>query len=61
MRLLQALSHASIRVPNDIALIGFEDIDVAAAATVPLSSINQPARQLGEEAARLLLDEVNRG
>jgi len=54
---LQSLSSRGLRVPEDIALIGFDDIDFAAAAVVPLSSIAQPSRLMGETALRILLSE----
>jgi LacI family transcriptional regulator len=47
-----------IRVPDGISLIGYDDIDFAAAAAVPLSSVRQPRQLLGRTAARLLLDEA---
>ncbi|WP_241246056.1 substrate-binding domain-containing protein [Microbacterium sp. 4R-513] len=54
--LLQALSlMADVRVPGDIALIGYDDIDFAAATVVPLSSIRQPAHLIGYTAVDLLL------
>ncbi|RLK52393.1 LacI family DNA-binding transcriptional regulator [Microbacterium telephonicum] len=43
------------RVPDDIALIGYDDIDFAAAAVVPLTSIRQPAAAIGATAVDLLL------
>ncbi|MET0297303.1 MAG: LacI family DNA-binding transcriptional regulator [Microbacterium sp.] len=54
---LQGLSAHGISVPDDIALIGFDDIDFAAAAVVPLSSVRQPSRLMGETALRLLVEE----
>ncbi|ASN53708.1 LacI family DNA-binding transcriptional regulator [Sinomonas sp. R1AF57] len=56
--LLQAFAfHRRIRVPEDIALIGYDDIDFATSAIVPLSSIRQPARLIGRTAVELLEDE----
>lgn len=57
MGLLQAfaLQGAGVRVPQDIALIGYDDIDFAAAAVVPLSSIRQPAQLIGRTAVEMLL------
>ncbi|MFJ6651203.1 LacI family DNA-binding transcriptional regulator [Microbacterium sp. NPDC091313] len=53
---LQALSIlGDVRVPLDVALIGYDDIDFAAAAVVPLSSMRQPAELLGWTAADLVL------
>ena len=54
--LLQAIaSTRRLRVPDDIALIGYDDIDFAAGAAVPLSSIAQPRFELGRLAMDLLL------
>ncbi len=59
MGLLQALvMQGSIRVPHDIAIIGFDDIDFASAAVVPLSSIRQPSQLIGETAVQLLIEEA---
>ncbi|RZS91064.1 LacI family transcriptional regulator [Motilibacter rhizosphaerae] len=55
---LQAMTRAGLRVPDDIALVGYDDIDYAAAAAVPLSSVRQPRELLGETAARLLFEEI---
>lgn len=52
----RALARHGIRVPDDMALIGYDDIDFAADWIVPMSSVRQPTRRLGYEAARLLLD-----
>ncbi|HEY8590315.1 MAG TPA: LacI family DNA-binding transcriptional regulator [Naasia sp.] len=57
--LLQGLAiRRGIRVPEEIALIGYDDIDFAGTAVVPLSSIRQPSRLIGETAVRLLLEEA---
>jgi len=56
--LLQGFVAAGLRVPDDIALIGYDDIEFAAAAAVPLSSVSQPRRALGERAAAMLVDEI---
>ncbi|SEF18938.1 LacI family DNA-binding transcriptional regulator [Jiangella alba] len=52
----RALARHGVRVPDDLALIGYDDVDFAADWIVPLSSVRQPTRRLGYEAARLLLD-----
>ena len=59
---LQALSIlGDVRVPDDIALIGYDDIAFAAAAVVPLSSIRQPSALIGYTAVDLLLREAAGG
>lgn len=55
---LQALTLAGVRVPDDIAIVGYDDIDFAASAAIPLSSVRQPAHQMGSAAAALLLDVI---
>lgn len=60
MGLLQALvMNGGARVPDDIALIGFDDIDFAAAAVVPLSSVRQPSDLIGRTALGILVDEAD--
>lgn len=58
--LLQGLAiFGTLRVPEDIALIGYDDIDFASATIVPLSSIRQPAREIGRTAVDLLLKALD--
>jgi len=56
--LLQEMTRRRIRVPDDVAIIGYDDIVFAAAAAVPLSSIRQPRLELGRAAAQLLVAEA---
>ena len=60
MGVLQALmmQGADIRVPRDISLIGYDDIDFASAAVVPLSSIRQPSALIGQTAVEILLEQA---
>lgn len=55
---LQGLTQGRARVPEDVALVGYDDIDFAGAAAVPLSSVRQPRQLLGRTAAELLMDEM---
>jgi LacI family transcriptional regulator len=56
--LLQALTTSGVRVPDDVAIVGYDNIDYAGCAVVPLTSVRQPRNQIGERAAELLLEEV---
>lgn len=47
-----------IRIPADLALIGYDDIDFAQSTVVPLSSVRQPAHEMGAVAVDLLLEAV---
>jgi LacI family transcriptional regulator len=56
--LLQSLVvDGAVLVPQQMALVGFDDISFAAAAAVPISSVRQPSRAIGQTALRMLLDE----
>lgn len=56
--LLQQCVALGLRVPDDLAIVGYDDIEFASAAAVPLTSVRQPRRDLGRTAAELLLDEA---
>jgi LacI family transcriptional regulator len=56
---LQEATRRGLRVPDDIAIVGYDDIEFAAAAAVPLSSVRQPREEIGRTAATLLLEEVD--
>ena len=55
---LQAMYAAGVGVPDDLAIVGYDDIEFAAAAAVPLTSVRQPAVTMGAMAADLLLEET---
>jgi LacI family transcriptional regulator len=52
---LKALRQAGLQVPQDIALVGFDDIPVASALEPPLTTVRQPIERLGSTAVDLLL------
>ena len=56
--LLQAMTRGGLDVPGDLAVVGYDDIEFAEAAAVPLTSVRQPREQLGATAARLLFEEA---
>jgi LacI family transcriptional regulator len=56
--MLQEMVRHGVDVPDDFAIVGYDDIDFAAAAAVPLSSVRKPRHELGRLAAELLLDEA---
>ncbi|ASQ98325.1 LacI family DNA-binding transcriptional regulator [Streptomyces sp. 11-1-2] len=55
---LQSLYGAGVSVPGEVALVGYDDIEFAAAAAVPLTSVRQPAFRMGRMAAELLIEET---
>jgi LacI family transcriptional regulator len=58
--MLQQLIQQGVSVPEDIAIVGYDDIDFASAAAVPLTSVRQPRQLLGRTATELLLGEAAR-
>ncbi|MEI6216907.1 MAG: substrate-binding domain-containing protein [Actinomycetes bacterium] len=54
---IRALRERNISVPGEVSVIGYDDIDFARSAAVPLTSISQPAFELGYAAAELLISE----
>jgi LacI family transcriptional regulator len=57
--LIRRLTREGVRVPGDVRVVGYDDIEFSAAATVPLTSVRQPTYRLGRAAAELLLDECD--
>lgn len=50
--------NASIKVPEEMGIVGYDDIAFAESAIVPLTSIKQPARLLGKTGVDMLIDEI---
>lgn len=51
---MKALKEANLRIPQDIALVGYDDIDIASFLEVPLTTVRIPKYELGVEGFRLL-------
>ncbi|OHV35641.1 LacI family transcriptional regulator [Pseudofrankia sp. EUN1h] len=58
MGALRTLREAGRRVPDDIAVVGFDDAAFAAYADPPLTTVRQPVELMGQEMVRLLLERV---
>lgn len=56
--LLQAAQRHRIRVPEDVALVGFDDVSYAAHLSVPLTTIAQQRKELGGRAGTLLINRI---
>ncbi|MDR5776093.1 MULTISPECIES: LacI family DNA-binding transcriptional regulator [unclassified Caballeronia] len=55
---MNGLRGVGLRVPEDVAVVGFDDIAVAAHVYPPLTTVSQPMQALGETAAELLLKRL---
>lgn len=58
---MRALQANKIKIPEQISVLGYDNIEFASSAAVPLSSISQPSYQMGVTAADLLLNECEEG
>jgi DNA-binding LacI/PurR family transcriptional regulator len=57
---LRALRDAGLRVPQDVAVIGFEDAPVARQCEPPLTTVHQPVEEMGRRMAELLVCRIRR-
>ncbi len=57
---ISAARRHGLRVPDDLSVVGFDDIDLASHTDPPLTTVHQPIRQTGEEAVRLLRSVIER-
>jgi LacI family transcriptional regulator/LacI family repressor for deo operon, udp, cdd, tsx, nupC, and nupG len=57
--LIHAVLELGLRVPDDVAVIGFDDIDFCRFARIPLTTIHVPAYEIGTRAAELLMRQIN--
>jgi LacI family transcriptional regulator len=58
---LQEMTSQGVSVPDELAIVGYDDIEFAAAAAIPLTSVRQPRHLLGKAAAQLLIEEAMPG
>jgi DNA-binding LacI/PurR family transcriptional regulator len=57
---LRALHEIGLRIPDEVALVGFDDMPWATSLNPPLTAVSQPAQEIGSSAAELLLDRIAR-
>lgn len=55
---LSAIYKAGLRVPDDMAIVGFDDIALASYSSPPLTTIQQPKYEMGQLAAQILIDRI---
>jgi len=57
---MAALREAGCRVPEDVSVMGFDDIEFASVAYPPLTTIRQPLREMGATAAEVLIRKIEK-
>lgn len=61
LAILRAISDAGLSVPADIALVGYDDLDLASFFNPPLTTVTHAAYQIGRLGAEMLLDRIDQG
>jgi LacI family transcriptional regulator len=59
MGVLLATRELGLHCPEDVSIVGFDDLDFAEFTAPALTSVHQPGYQIGTTAARLLLDRID--
>jgi DNA-binding LacI/PurR family transcriptional regulator len=58
MGAMAALQKAGLTIPDDVSVVGFDDIDFSSFAVPPLTTVHQPLLEMGTVAAQTLLDRI---
>lgn len=58
---LHCCQDHNLRVPEDVAIVGFSDMDILDDLNIPLSSVAIPGKEMGQKAAELLLGHIKNG
>ena len=59
--LIDFLIEKGIRVPEDVSVIGFDDIEFCKSVKIPLTTIHVPAHKIGETAVDLVIQQIHSG
>jgi len=58
---MRALREANLRIPEDVAVVGFDDIPASSKTVPPLTTVRQPVSQMGSQAVDVLIDLIENG
>jgi LacI family transcriptional regulator len=58
---MRAAREAGMRIPDDLAVVGFDDLPIATIADIQLTTVRQPVVQFGAKAVEVLLDLIENG
>jgi len=58
--LMQVLLELGLRIPHDIRIVGMDDVEYASLLPVPLTTIHQPCREIGEAAVEAMVERIAR-
>jgi LacI family transcriptional regulator len=55
---MEAIREYGLRIPNNVSVVGFDDIPQAAHVHPPLTTVRQPLEEMGRTATRMLLEHI---
>jgi DNA-binding LacI/PurR family transcriptional regulator len=55
---MRAFQEAGLKTPEDVSVIGFDDISIASFSIPPLTTVRQPLLKMGSMAAQILIDRI---
>jgi LacI family transcriptional regulator len=58
---MRAVQEAGLKIPDDIAFVGFDDLPVATMSNIKLSTVRQPIARFGVKAVEVLIDLIENG
>ena len=61
MGLMRGLALRDVKVPDDLSVVGYDDVEFAYSLQPPLTTVKQPKAEMGTTAVKLLVDELDRG
>jgi len=57
---MRAVREAGLRIPDDVAIVGYDDVGIAACLTVPLTTVSMPREEMGKRAVEILHEKISR-
>jgi DNA-binding LacI/PurR family transcriptional regulator len=58
---MQALREANLRVPQEISIVGYDDLPISEHLNPPLTTVRQPRRELGTSSVKLVMELIEKG
>lgn len=59
-RLMHSLLSRGIAIPREVRIVGIDDVNYASLLPIPLTTVHQPCRDIGETALRIMLERLDR-